>query len=69
MTHGLMEVLAEVRLIGEAAPDRDIAQGSVGLKHVLSGQLHPAPDHKSVRRLPEGELECAREVRLAALDE
>jgi hypothetical protein len=69
MTHGLMEVLAQVRLVREAAPDRNVAEGSVGLKHVLSGQLHATPDHKSVRRLPEGELKSTREVRLAALNE
>ena len=45
----LPEVLAQVRLVGEAAPQRDVAQGRIGRQHVLSGQFH-APSHdKSVR--------------------
>jgi hypothetical protein len=69
LARGLPEVLAQVRLVGEAAPQRNVTQGRIGGKHVLSGQFHATLHHESMRWLPEGALEGSREVRLAALDE
>jgi len=45
----LSKVLAQVRLIGEAALQRNIAQGRFSLEHVLSRQLDAAADHEGVR--------------------
>jgi len=58
-----------VRLVREAAPQRDIAQGRVGLEHVLSRQLDATVNHERMRGGSERALERAREVRLAALDQ
>jgi hypothetical protein len=44
-------VLTQVRLIREPASQRDIAQGCVGLQHVLSRQLDAPPDHEGMRGL------------------
>jgi hypothetical protein len=37
---GLPELLTQVRLVGEAARKRNVAQGRIGRQHVLSGQFH-----------------------------
>jgi hypothetical protein len=63
----LSKVLAQVRLIGEPALQRDIAQGCFGLQHVLSRQLDAPPDHEGMRRLAECAPEGAREMRFAEL--
>jgi hypothetical protein len=44
LARGLPEVLGQVRLVGEAAPQRNVTQGRIGRKHVFSGQFH-APSH------------------------
>jgi hypothetical protein len=41
-------VLAQVRLIGESASQRNVAQGRIRLQHVSRGQLQATPDHESV---------------------
>jgi len=69
LAHGLPEVLAQVRLVGEAALQRNVTQGRIGRKHVLSGQFHAASHDERVRWLPERTLEGSREVRWAALNQ
>jgi hypothetical protein len=49
LARGLPEVLAQVRLVGEAAPQRNVTQGRIGRKHVLSGKFHATPHQESVR--------------------
>ena len=49
LTHRLSKVLAQVRLVRETETLRDVAQGRIGLKHALGGQLDPTPDYESVR--------------------
>jgi hypothetical protein len=44
LSRRLPELLAQVRLVGEAAPQGDVAQGRIGGKHIMSRQLH-APSH------------------------
>jgi hypothetical protein len=48
LAQGLPEVLAQVRLIGETAPKRNVAQGGVGRKHVLSSQFNATPHQENV---------------------
>jgi hypothetical protein len=48
-TRDLTKVFAEVRLIREAASQRNVAQGSVRIQHVLGSQLKASPDHERVR--------------------
>jgi hypothetical protein len=69
LARGLPEVLAQVRLVGEAAPQCNVTQGRIGRKHVLSGEFHATSHDEGVRRLPERALEGSREVRFAALNE
>jgi hypothetical protein len=69
MAGGLPEMFAQVRLIGESAPQRNVTQASIGRQHVLRSQFHATPYQESVRRLPEGALEGAGEMRFAALNE
>jgi hypothetical protein len=38
-TCGLPEVLAQVRLVGEATSKRNVSQRRIGRQHVLSGQF------------------------------
>ena len=45
----LAKMLAQVWLIGESASQRYVAQGDIGLQHVLSRQLDATPDHERVR--------------------
>ena len=61
------EVLAQVRLVGETAMKRNVAQARIGRQHVLSGQFHATSHQESVRRFPEGAPKGAGEVRFAAL--
>jgi hypothetical protein len=49
LPHGLPEVLAKVRLVGEAAPQRNVTQARIGRKHVLSGQFHATSHDEGVR--------------------
>jgi hypothetical protein len=49
LTHGLPVILAQVRLVGEAAPQRDVTQGRIGRKHVSSGQFHATSHDERVR--------------------
>jgi hypothetical protein len=42
-------MLAQVRLIGETAPRRNVTQGRIGRKHVLSGQFHATSYDEGVR--------------------
>jgi hypothetical protein len=37
-----------MRLVGEAARKRDVTQGRIGGKHVLSGQFHATPHQESM---------------------
>jgi hypothetical protein len=69
LARGLPEVLAQVRLVGEAATQRNVTQGRIGRKHVLSGQFHATSHDERVRWLPEGALEGSREMRCAALNQ
>jgi hypothetical protein len=67
LARSLPEVLAQVRLVAEAAPQRDVTQGRIGREHVSSREFHATAHDESVRRLPEGALEGAGEMRFAAL--
>jgi hypothetical protein len=49
LARGLPEVLAQVRLVREAAPQRNVTQGRIGRKHVLSGQFHATLHDERVR--------------------
>jgi hypothetical protein len=49
LAHGLPEVLAQVRLVTEPTPQRNIAQGRVGRQHALSGPFHATSHQESVR--------------------
>jgi hypothetical protein len=49
LARGLPEVLAQVRLVGEAAPQRNVTQGRIDGKHVLSGQFHTSSHDERVR--------------------
>ena len=49
LARGLPEVLAQVRVVGETAPQGNVAQGRIGGKHVLGGQFHAPPHDESVR--------------------
>ena len=49
LARGLPEVLAQVRLVAEAAPQRNVAQGRIGRKHVLGGQFQAASHDERVR--------------------
>ena len=69
LARGLPEVLAQVRLVAEAATQSDVTQGRIGRQHELSGQFHATLHQESMRWLPEGALEGSREVRLATLNE
>ena len=69
LPRGLPEVLAEVRLVGEAALQRDVAQARISREHALSRQFHATSHQENMWRLPEGALERAGEIRLAALNE
>ena len=40
VARGLPEAPAQVRLVREAAPQRNVTHGRIGRKHVLSGQFH-----------------------------
>jgi hypothetical protein len=44
LARGLPEVLSQVRLVREAAEQRNVTQGCIARKHALSGQFH-APSH------------------------
>jgi hypothetical protein len=60
------KVLGQMRLVRESTSERNIAQGPVGLKHLLGSQFDATPDNEGVRRVPQSGPEGAREVRLAA---
>ena len=68
LSGGLPELLAQMSLVGEAAPQCNLAQGRLGRKHVLSSQFHATTNQENVRRLPEGAFEGAGEVCFAALN-
>jgi len=69
LARGLPKVLAQMRLVGEAAPQRNVAQGRIGVKHALSGQFH-APSHdERVGWFTKSALEGSREMRCAALNQ
>jgi hypothetical protein len=38
-----------VRLVGEAAPQRNVTQGRIGRKHVLRGQFYATSHQENVR--------------------
>jgi hypothetical protein len=40
MAGGLPEALAQVRLVGKAATQRNVTQGRIGRAHELRGQFH-----------------------------
>ena len=60
------KLLAQMRLIRKSASKRNIAQGHIGLQHILGSQFDPTPDHKSVGGVSEGASKGARKVRFAA---
>ena len=62
-------MLAQVRLVREAAQQRDVAQGRIGRQHVVSGQFDATAHYESMRRLIERTLEAAGEMRFAQLNE
>jgi hypothetical protein len=69
LARGLPELLGQVRLVSEAAPQRNVTQGRIARQHELSRQFH-APSHdEGVWRFPEGVLEGSREMRCAALNQ
>jgi hypothetical protein len=49
LARGLPEVLGQVRLVGEATPQRNVTQASIGRKHVLSGQFQATSHDEGVR--------------------
>jgi hypothetical protein len=58
-----------MRLIHKPASNRDVTEGRIRLKHVLSRQFDATPDDKRVRGVSECVPEGARKVRRAALYE
>jgi hypothetical protein len=44
LARGLPELLGQVRLVGEAALQRNVTQGRIARKHKVSGQFN-APSH------------------------
>ena len=60
------KLLTQMRLIRKSASKRDIAQGHIGLQHILGSQFDPTPDHKSVGGVSEGASKGARKMRFAA---
>jgi hypothetical protein len=38
-----------MRLVGESASQRYVAQGRFGVQHVMSRQLDASPDHEGMR--------------------
>ncbi len=55
----LSKVLAQVRLIHEPASKRNVTEGGIRLKHVLSRQFDAPPDDKNMGGVPEGVPEGA----------
>jgi hypothetical protein len=49
LARGLPEVLAQVRLVGEAGPQRNVTQGRIRLQHVSGGQFHATSHDERVR--------------------
>jgi len=49
LARGLPEVLAHVRLVGEAAPQRNVTQGRIGRKHVVGCQFDATSHDERVR--------------------
>jgi hypothetical protein len=60
------KLLAQMRLIRESASKRNIAQGHIGLKHILGSQFDATSDHKGMGGVSEGASKGARKVRFAA---
>lgn len=63
------EQLAQVRLVGKAAPVSNLAQGGFGSQHALCGEFDAPPYDERVRRLPESAFKGSREMRFTALNE
>jgi len=49
LARDLPEVLAQVGLVREAAPQRNLTQGPIGRKHVLSGQFNSTAHDEGTR--------------------
>lgn len=49
LTHGLPKMLAQVRLVGEAALQRDVTQGRIARKHELGGHFHATSHDERMR--------------------
>jgi hypothetical protein len=49
LARGLPEELGQARLVGEAAPERNVTQGRIGRQHVLSGQFDATSHDEAVR--------------------
>jgi len=49
LARGLSEMLAQVRLVGEAAAQRNVTQGRIGREHVLCRQFHATSHNETVR--------------------
>jgi hypothetical protein len=58
-----------MRLIHESTLKRNLAQGRISLKHVLSSQFDATPHHKCMWGAPECAPEGARKVRFATMHE
>jgi hypothetical protein len=58
-----------MRLIHKSTLKRNLAQGRISLKHVLSGQFDATPHHKCMWGAPECAPEGARKMRFATLHE
>jgi hypothetical protein len=65
-TGNYSKLLAQMRLIRKSACKRNIAQGHIGLKHVLGSQFDPTADDESVWGVSECASEGARKVGFAA---
>jgi predicted nucleic acid-binding Zn-ribbon protein len=55
-----------MRLIHESTPQRNLAQGHIGLKHGCGSQFDATPDHEGMRGVAECGPESARKMRFAA---
>jgi hypothetical protein len=49
LARSIPEKLAQVRLVGEAAPQRNVTQGRIGRQHVLNGQFDATSHNEGVR--------------------
>jgi hypothetical protein len=60
------KLLTQMRLIRKSASKRNIAQGHIGLQHILGSQFDATPNHKGMRGVSERASKGARKVCFAA---